>query len=395
MIRNPQLFGLDSDDARTRLAQTAAPFIEKRRQLLQQIRPVSPTAPAMLDATSEDEYVFIRGNWKKRGDTVPRRFLEVFEGLEHPTGDELGPGSGRLQLAMQMVDPEQTPILPRVIVNRIWHHYFGRGLVPTPDDFGHLGQPPSHPELLDWLANELVESGWSLKHIHRLILLSSTYRMTSDRTPDAFGTSPETAAKAREVDPQNRLLHRMNVKRLEGEAIRDAILAISGRFDPTLYGPSVPVHLTPFMEGRGRPGQSGPVDGNGRRSLYISVRRNFPSPLFQAFDFPNPHSTIGRRSVSNVPAQALALMNNPLVVEQSQRWGTKLLEATSDSTTAVRIEQMYVAAYGRPPTETELAAGTQFIELQAASYDSGPDDPRVWGDYGHVLWNVKEFIFIR
>ncbi|QDU37885.1 Planctomycete cytochrome C [Maioricimonas rarisocia] len=395
MIRHPQLFSLDTEDARTRLEQTAAPFIARRRELLEQIRPVSPTAPAMLDATGEDEYVFIRGNWRKRGDTVPRRFLEVFDGLEHPTGDELGPGSGRLQLAMQMVDPEQTPILPRVIVNRIWHHYFGRGLVPTPDDFGHLGQTPSHPELLDWLANELVASGWSLKHIHRLILLSSTYRMTSDRTPEAFGSSPETATKALEIDPQNRLLYRMNVKRLEGEAIRDAILALSGHFDPTLYGPSVPVHLTPFMEGRGRPKQSGPVDGKGRRSLYISVRRNFPNPLFQAFDFPTPHSTIGRRSVSNVPAQALALMNNPLVVEESKRWGSRLLEETPNATTADRIRRMYVAAYGRQPTKMELTAGTQFVEMQARSYDSEPDDPRVWGDYGHVIWNVKEFIFIR
>ncbi|MFG0333334.1 MAG: PSD1 and planctomycete cytochrome C domain-containing protein [Maioricimonas sp. JB049] len=395
MLQHPQLFGLDADDARTRLEQTARPFVAKRRKLLQQLRPVSPTAPTMLDASGEDEYVFIRGNWKKRGDDVPRRFLEVFDGLAHPSGQELGPGSGRLQLAMQMVDPQQTPILPRVIVNRIWLHYFGRGLVPTPDDFGHLGQPPSHPELLDWLAHELVASGWSLKHIHRLILLSSTYRMTSDRTPEVFGSFPETAARAQEIDPQNRLLSRMNVKRLEGESIRDAILAVSGRFDPTLYGPSVPVHLTPFMEGRGRPQQSGPVDGNGRRSLYISVRRNFPNPLFQAFDFPTPHSTIGRRSVSNVPAQALALMNNPLVIEESQRWGRKLLEETPNATTADRIRRMYVAACGRPPTDTELAAGTQFIEMQAESYDSGPKDPRVWGDYGHVIWNVKEFIFIR
>jgi hypothetical protein len=149
------------------------------------------------------------------------------------------------------------------------------------------------------------------------------------------------------------------------------------------------------MEGRGRPGQSGPVDGHGRRSIYIAVRRNFAEPFFQAFDFPNPHTTIGRRSVSNVPAQALALMNNPLIVQQSRVWAERLMVETPDASIIERVTQLYQTAFSRPPTEAELAAGTGFVEAQAAEYNTDTDDARVWSDYCHVLVNVKEFVFIQ
>jgi hypothetical protein len=250
-----------------------------------------------------------------------------------------------------------------------------------------MGQDPSHPELLDWLASELVAHDWSLKHIHRLILLSAAYRM---------GSRAESGEqRAEQEDPNNLLLHRMNIKRLEGEIIRDQILAASGRLDDRLYGKSVPVHLTPFMEGRGRPGVSGAVDGDGRRSLYIAVRRNFPDPFFQAFDFPNPHSSVGRRSVSNVPAQALALMNNPFVVEQARVWAERLLRETAGATTEERVGRLCSAAFSRPPTDEELASGVGFIRLQAAEYNGGEGDPRVWADFCHVLMNVKEFVFVQ
>jgi hypothetical protein len=297
-------------------------------------------------------------------------------------------GSGRLELALQMVDPAQTPIVPRVIVNRVWQHYFGRGIVPTSDDFGYMGADATHPELLDWLAGELVAHDWSLKHIHRLILLSAAYRMES-RVNEA------QAAAAQEVDPTNRLLHHMPIRRLEGEIIRDQLLAVSGRLDREMYGASVPVHLTPFMEGRGRPAESGPVDGEGRRSLYISVRRNFPDPFFQAFDFPNPHSTIGRRSVSNVPAQALALMNNPFVVEQCRVLAQRLLTELPRHGTIQRIDWLYSVLYGRRATPAELGAGLEFIGTQTAEYQTHLDDPRIWADYCHVLINVKEFVFVQ
>ncbi len=417
--RHPQLFGLDALAARQRFAKVAAPLIEKRVALLKQLQSGSALAPVMLDGSGEDEYLFIRGNWKKRGDVIPRRFLSAFlpadgpiftpaDGIVFTPADGIGGsphGSGRLELALQMVDPRQTPILPRVIVNRIWQHYFGRGLVPTPDDFGHLGLPPTHPELLDWLACELVDHGWSLKHIHRLILTSSAYRMASEWRVEhgAEGDEQPQLTVAGELatpgaplaqDPGNSLLWRMNVKRLEGEIIRDALLQLSGRLDATLYGPSVPVHLTSFLEGRGRPGESGPVDGRGRRSLYIAVRRNFPEPFFQAFDFPNPHSCIGRRNVSNVPAQALALMNNPLVLEQAQLCGRRLYSDVPGDV-AARITRLYELAFSRPPTEDERRAAAEFLAAQAAELGVETDDPRVWADYVHVLVNAKEFIFLR
>ncbi len=219
---------------------------------------------AIADGTGEDEHVHIRGSHKNLGEVVPRRFLEVFGGLHSTSHDG---GSGRLELARRMVDPATNPLTPRVLVNRLWKHHFGDGIVKTPDDFGAMGRKPTHPELLDWLASEFVERGWSLKAMHRLMVTSSTYRMVSTPQGDA-----------ERVDPTNQLLHRMNVRRLEAESIRDSLLAVSGRLEPSMYGPSVPVHLTSFMEGRGRPGHSGPLDGDGRRSLYLTVRRNFLEP---------------------------------------------------------------------------------------------------------------------
>src|SRR5262249_34548882 len=222
----------------------------------------------------------------------------------------------------------------------------------------------THPELLDWLAVEFVRQGWSLKKMHRLLLLSSTYQMTS-----------RAEAKAEAADPENKLLHRMPVRRLEAEAIRDAMLAGSGRLDATLYGPAGPPHLTPFMAGRGRPSASGPLDGAGRRSLYLNVRRNFLTPLFLAFDYPVPFSTMGRRSVSNVPAQALTLLNNPFVLQQAETW-TKRELAERELSPGQRIERMYETAFGRPPSAAELADTLAFIEEQGRVY--GRDDPRAW-----------------
>jgi len=184
----------------------------------------------------------------------------------------------------------------------------------------------------------------------------------------------------------------MNLRRLEAEAIRDAMLAVSGRLNETMYGPAVLPYLTPFMVGRGRPGASGPLDGDGRRTVYLNVRRNFLSPMLLAFDYPIPFSTIGRRSVSNVPAQALALMNNPFVREQADVWAQGVVARQSD--TDRRIREMYVSAFGRPPTAEEAQNAWDFIEDQSRHYPAG-ERLRPWGDLAHVLFNVKEFIFVE
>lgn len=334
-------------------------------------------AMAMVDGTSEDERVHLRGSHKKLGDVVPRRFLEAIAGSDQPHPES---GSGRLELARQMIDGND-PILRRVIVNRIWKHHFGEGLVRTVDDFGNMGQAPTHPELLDYLAAEFARGGWSIKQLHRLLVLSNTYRMSS---------RPDDAA-AEEADPQNKLLHRMPVRRLEAEAIRDAVLTVSGRLDEKMYGPGVLPYLTEFTIGRGRPGQ-GPLDGAGRRSIYINVRRNFLTPFFLAFDYPIPFSTMGRRSVSNVPAQALSMMNNPFIAQQAELWASRVVAQPADR--ATRIRGMYVAAFGRPPTPDELEAAAGFIDEQTRSVATG-DEVRAWSGLAHVLFNVKDFIFIN
>ena len=256
----------------------------------------------MLEANGIDEFLLVRGNSKTPGEPVPRRLLEALAGAA-PLVARSG-GSGRLELAQAVLAPGN-PLTARVMVNRVWQHLFGQGIVGSVDNFGVLGQAPTHPELFDYLADQFVREGWSIKRLIRTLVLSQTYQMTSH--PAAGDT----------VDPQDLLLHRMRIRRLEGEPLRDAILAVSGRLDLTQFGPSVPVHVTQYMEGRGRPA-SGPLDGNGRRSIYISVRRNFLSPMMLAFDAPIPFNTVGRRNVSNVPAQALILMNDPLVVQQAQ-----------------------------------------------------------------------------
>jgi len=353
--------------------------------------PAPQRALATADGSGVDEHVFIRGNSKKLGEIAPRRFLEVFGGTEAKPPDR---GSGRLQLAEHLLDPSKTPLVARVIVNRVWQHHFGEGIVRSPDDFGVLGQTPTHPELLDYLAAEFVKNGWSLKKLHKMMVLSSTYQQTSGvRGQESGVRSQASGPAASEIDPDNKLLHKMSVRRLEAEVIRDAILAVSGRLDRTAYGPSVPVHLTPFMVGRGRPAASGPLDGNGRRSIYIAVRRNFLTPMFVAFDYPTPFSTMGRRSVSNVPAQALTMLNNPLVIQQAELWAKKAVAETSLSA-AERVRKMYETSLSRPPTPQELADALAFLDEQTRIYGRA-DDPRAWAEFAHVLFNVKEFIFVN
>lgn len=350
--------------------------------------PKPPTVLSMTDGSPENEYVHIRGNHRLLGEEAPRGTLAALRD-DDPTAANRG--SGRLAFARSLVQPTN-PLTSRVMVNRVWHHLFGRGIVASTDNFGVLGDRPTHPELLDHLAVEFMQDGWSIKRLLRRITLSQTYQMSS-----------EPRGVAAEVDPQNLLLHRMNIRRLQGEAIRDAMLRISGRLDESMYGPSVPVHITPFMQGRGRPGNSGPVDGGGRRSVYIEVRRNFLSPMMLAFDTPIPFNAIGRRNVSNVPAQALILMNDPFVVDQAGLWAKRLL-ADNGLTVEQRIERMYAEAFSRPPTSEEASAARAFLELQSSSLgiaragagesDSRLKDERLWSDLAHVLFNSKEFVFI-
>jgi hypothetical protein len=378
------------DDERVRLLNDLLEASRERERpekrlsdLLAQARSLEATLPAprrglaLADGTGVNERVHTRGNHRTLGEEAPRRLLVVLAGEGQPLPRE---GSGRLELADRLVH-ESRHLVARVMVNRLWQHSFGQGLVRSPDDFGFQGERPTHPELLDWLAAELVRQGWSLKAVHRLLLLSSTYRMSSRAEPGAAL-----------ADPRNELWHRAAVRRLEAEAIRDSMLAISGRLDRRMYGRGPLPHLTEFMVGRGRPG-SGPLDGDGRRSLYLQVRRNFLNPMFLAFDYPIPFSTMGRRSVSNVPAQALTLLNNPFVTQQARLWAERVL-AEPGLTDRQRIERMYVSAFGRPATAEEAADALAFLAEQEREHGRG-QGARAWADLAHVLFNVKELIFIN
>jgi hypothetical protein len=356
-----------------------AEYLAARERIVKNIRPVSRLAPAIWEGTGVDESVFIRGSPKAAGERVPRRFLEALGGTAPITS---GPGSGRLELARAMTDPVRNPFIARVAVNRVWHHLFGRGIVASVDNFGVLGESPTHPELLDYLADRFVHDGWSVKRLIRELVLSNTYRMSS-----------HSDAAAELADPQNLLLHRMRLRRLEGEAICDAMLAVSGRLDRTAFGPSIPVHLTPFLEGRGRPAKSGPLDGAGRRSVYQSVYRNFLNPFLMAFDTPIPFSTVGRRQVSNVPAQALILMNDPFVHDQAAVWATAVL--ARPGTRVEKVRGMYLAAFGRPPSDDELTACLDFLNEQAGRYGMSPDSLKPWTDLAHTLFNAKDFIYVE
>jgi cytochrome c553 len=327
-----------------------------------------------------EQPVFARGDWQRPGETVPRRYLEV---LARPGERFVPSGSGRLELAERIASPDN-PLTARVMVNRIWHHLFGTGLVRTPDDFGRVGEPPSHPKLLDHLASRFVADGWSTKRLIRSLVLTR-----------AFQLSNRPAPAAREADPQNRLLQHYPARRLEAEAIRDSILAASGRLDPSLYGPSI----QPYREKANADRRlfPGPLDGNGRRSVYIKNNLMEGPKFLCAFNFPGGKVATGRRDVTNVPAQALALLNDPFVLQQAGVWAERLV-ARTDASISARIEHMFQAGLGRPPEPGERRrfeqAVAHFAELHDVPAGGVLKNKAVWRDVAHTLFNLKEFSYI-
>jgi cytochrome c553 len=382
LVRHVSLMAANPRASEARVARACEALIAGEKRLKAQVKKSSRLAMAMWDGSAENEQLFIRGSHRRRGKTIPRRLLTALGGQVTKATE---PGSGRLGLAVSMVD-SKNPLVARVMVNRLWHHLFGRGLVATVDNFGVQGGRPSHPKLLDWLADRFVRNRWKIKSMIRLMVLSRTYRMSSQAGREALA-----------ADPANNWLHSMRMRRVSGEAIRDAMLKISGRLDSAYLGKSVPVYLSEHMIGRGRP-KSGPMDGKGRRTIYIGVRRNFLSPLMLAFDTPQPFSTVGRRTRSNVPAQALILMNDPFVISQSKAWARRLLDRKGLDTSE-RINVAYREAFGHRPDDKERAVARGFLLEQGRRYgltdDRGETDPKTWSDLCHVMFNAKEFIFIN
>ena len=385
----PAAAGVASDSGAADLAPLAAALANAHsaytaaRVAAEELVPPVQLALALLDGTGEDEPVHIRGNHKTlTAERVPRRFLEAVAGTD---AIQTSRGSGRLGVARTVTDGS-TPLVPRVMVNRIWHHLFGRGIVQTTNDFGAMGTPPSHPRLLDHLSARFVDGGWSLKKLLRDVVLSSTYRMSSHPSPTG-----------NQLDPSNVLLHRMPIRRLGAEAIRDHILAVSGRLDLTVGGPSVTVYIGEHFRNNRSPREQGPLDGSGRRSIYVQVRRNHVSSMLVAFDRPVPVFSVGNRSVSNAPAQPLILLNDPFVHEQAALWAAWLLEEEERDVEA-RLRDAYLSAYLRLPTPDEKEAAKGFLEEQRLRYAKLAEESsekRAWTDLCHTLMNVKEFFFVN
>ncbi len=337
-----------------------ATLVSEYRRLENQI-PVPRRAPGVLESIAYDAPLLARGDHLKPLDPVPRAYLQLVSSNRYETDR-----SGRLELANEIASAAN-PLTARVLVNRLWHHIFGRGLVATVDNFGRLGDKPSHPELLDFLAVHFVEHGWSAKELIRFLVTTRAYQM-----------SGEAPGRALEIDPADELLSHARVRRLEAESIRDSLLAVSGRLDPTMFGPGANA-LAASAEQK-------------RRSIYLMVRRNFLSPFLEAFDFPRPFSTLGRRETTNVPAQSLALLNDPFVIEQAAQWAESVtkLEIETDP----RIRRMFEMALGRLPNETELVASRAYLSEMAREQGPGKEN-LAWRDFAQSLFNLKEFIYVR
>ncbi len=319
-----------------------------------------------------DPYVFLRGSPSNHGPRVPRRFLLCVAGEDRKPFTE---GSGRKELAEAIASP-QNPLTARVMVNRVWGHFFGSHLVDTPSDFGRRSSPPTHPELLDWLASDFIERGWSLKHLHRQIVLSAAYRQSSSlpapRKPD--GTF---ASKTLDVD--NTLYWRMNRRRLDFEALRDSALAVSGQLDLAMGGPSVKIESPPFAS---------------RRTVYSFIdRQNLPG-LFRTFDFASPDTHSPKRYNTTVPQQGLFLLNSPFLMRQAVHLAERSRLENETENTDARIVHLYHLCLARHPSAEELALAREFLQpARPDEFKEADNSPWAYGygPFGEKTKRVTEF----
>ena len=319
-----------------------------------------PRAHSVRDTGSANMRIALRGNLRKPGPIAPRRFLQALAGDSPPPFTS---GSGRLELARSIADP-RNPLTARVIVNRLWQHHFGRGLVGTASNFGFLGERPTHPRLLDWLAIRLMDSGWSIKQVHREILQSATYRLASTSTPAHIA-----------ADPDNRLLWRMARTRLDIESWRDAMLAVSGSLDDTIGGPAVDN-----------------LFAASRRTIYAAVHRDIQTEsdkLLRLFDFPNPRTGSGGRIATTIPQQQLFALNSPFVIARARELAIRAAVGTASPTD--RISQAMRLAVGRSPTPQELALGCNFLGATPDRRLNG--HLSFWEQYCQALLGSNEFLF--
>ncbi|HLV79051.1 MAG TPA: PSD1 and planctomycete cytochrome C domain-containing protein [Chthonomonadaceae bacterium] len=348
--------------------------LQARRQEIAGLEKSFPPAPEYAMALQDlpqpvEPHVFLRGNPANQGAAVPRQFLLILSG---PDRRPFTQGSGRLELARDIASA-QNPLTARVLVNRVWMFHFGAGLVRTPGDFGARGEPPTHPALLDWLAWRFMADGWSVKKLHRRVLLSSAYRQSSRSNPKGLA-----------ADPDNRLLWRQNRQRLDLEALRDSLLAVSGQLDTTMGGPSIELTSAPFSD---------------RRTVYGYIDRQNLQSLYRTFDFASPDTSTPLRHQTTVPQQALFMMNSPFVIEQARHLAARP-EIARLSGEAARIRAVYRLLFGRPPEAEELAWGEHFLRaasrvgVQPAAQIAPADRLTPWERYAQTLLMTNEFAFV-
>ncbi len=360
--------------------------LKKLRDALTTLEKDAPEMPSTMGVTEQTNIVkalavHIRGSHLTLGREIPRGFPQVMQ-VANLRPEMPEQQSGRLELARWLASPEH-PLTARVMVNRIWRWHFGQGLIGSPDNFGALGERPSHPELLDWLARRFIAEGWSVKAMHRLIMSSAAYQRA---------TRPAADTRRAIVDPENRLLTHFPVRRLEAEEIRDALLFVAGSLDRTMGGKTIPVKNREFFFNH--TSKDATTYDSPRRALYLPVVRNNVYDLFEQFDFPDPAVPNGSRNATVIAPQALLMMNSELVAKAAEQFAATLQTAASDDLR--RIELAYAKAYARPPTARELARAQKFLaDFKPASAPGSSKTPPAWTVFCQSLLAANEFIYLN
>jgi hypothetical protein len=369
--------------------------LKTKLERLEDRPPPVDKAFAVSDGSPKNATLHRKGDPKDLGDEIPRGFLEVLGGQRLPPDAK---GSGRLELASWIVDSDN-PLTARVMVNRIWQFHFGKGIVQTPNDFGTRGKPPAHPELLDYLARRFVESGWSIKAIHRMIMLSDAYRRTARTEAGSAGASPSQAGASPSQgnsDPNNDYLWRFDRRRLSAEEVRDSLMAVAGTLDHSVGGEHP---LAP--EGEWRYTQHKPfiaVYPSNKRTVYVMQQRIKRHPLLETFDGPDPNASTAARSLSTTAIQALYFMNDPFVHEQADQLAVRVGLAHNE--TPARLDYAYELALGRHATADELREGEEYVsrcreELAATGLPRDQLNRAALASYARVLLSSNEFLFVE
>ena len=376
------ILSLPAKDADVLDAETLAKIAAMTKEV-EDFTAQQPDLPALMSVTEANVVktlpVHLRGSYLTLGKPVERGFPEV---MRTSSTEPILPAkhSGRLELARWIASSEH-PLTARVIVNRVWRWHFGQGIVSSTDNFGILGSKPSHPELLDWLARTFIESGWSIKDLHRLIMKSATYQQASSVPFSGPGkTDP------RLVDPENRLLWRANIQRLEAEEIRDAMLATSGWLDTTVGGKTIPLRNREFVFNH--TSKDATTYESPRRALYLPIIRNHLYDMLEQFDYPDPTMPTGSRNSTVIAPQALIMMNAPVVMESSKRLAARLASLPGDEQ---RVQHVYALLFGRPPVDHEKSDALALIRDLSAT--EKPE--RVWALLCQTLFAANEFIYLR